>query len=535
MKFSNAPTYMPVTFASGAASGDRNTIPVPSQQSTTPGAASFTDGFPPITFQPLSSGGVPPFGADFNGILNAVSAGVQWNQAGGVYQYNATFAGAAPGGVGGYPAGALLMRADGNGYWLNLTDGNATNPDTGGAGWSALRANIGTSTIAMVAGNNTPALNAIAAGTLLLTGALSAAASLLLPLTAGASWIVANNTTGTGTVSIGGTTGAAVAIPQAASMQVYTDGTNFYAISAPTTGQYLPINGTAVAATQLATPRTFSITGMATAPAVDFDGTGNVVLNVTGLNAVTAVTVANANGVSASVANQGTTPALTLSLGAITPSSVSCTGASSAASYSTDGDVTSKGVATTADGILNAGAMIRVGAAGATGANTNYATLTGQGIEQVIAGGQGYISAYDRTADAAIQLNLAASSIVANCGVTATTWNATASDRRLKRDIKKREPRPLHRKVPYVGYIWRANRKAGIGSIAQSLRKVAPEHVHEFKLGRATRLNIDYGAAAYEQSMWAGGELDRQANLIEKQSKLIAKLEARLAKLERRA
>src|SRR5690348_5402080 len=41
---------------------------------------------------------------------------------------------------------------------------------------------------------------------------------------------------------------------------------------------------------------------------------------------VTAVTVASANGVSASVANQGTTPQLTISLGAITPTSISCTG-----------------------------------------------------------------------------------------------------------------------------------------------------------------------------------------------------------------
>lgn len=41
---------------------------------------------------------------------------------------------------------------------------------------------------------------------------------------------------------------------------------------------------------------------------------------------VTAVTVANVNGVSASVSNQGTTPQLSFSLGAITPSSVITTG-----------------------------------------------------------------------------------------------------------------------------------------------------------------------------------------------------------------
>lgn len=45
-----------------------------------------------------------------------------------------------------------------------------------------------------------------------------------------------------------------------------------------------------------------------------------------GSGTVTAVTVATANGVSASVANQGSTPELTFTLGALTPSSVAATG-----------------------------------------------------------------------------------------------------------------------------------------------------------------------------------------------------------------
>lgn len=48
---------------------------------------------------------------------------------------------------------------------------------------------------------------------------------------------------------------------------------------------YLPITGTAAAATKLATAKAFSITGGATAAAVNFDGTKNVALNVTALNA----------------------------------------------------------------------------------------------------------------------------------------------------------------------------------------------------------------------------------------------------------
>lgn len=49
--------------------------------------------------------------------------------------------------------------------------------------------------------------------------------------------------------------------------------------------KYLGINGTAKKATQLETARSISITGGATASAVSFDGTGNVALSVTSLDA----------------------------------------------------------------------------------------------------------------------------------------------------------------------------------------------------------------------------------------------------------
>jgi len=48
---------------------------------------------------------------------------------------------------------------------------------------------------------------------------------------------------------------------------------------------YLPLSGNAVSATKLQTARAFSITGGATAAAVNFDGTANVTLNVTSLGA----------------------------------------------------------------------------------------------------------------------------------------------------------------------------------------------------------------------------------------------------------
>lgn len=108
-----------------------NPIPVPSQISITPGAASFTDGFPPLTETPPGAGGVPPSGADMTGILFMISAYCAMLQAGQMPVFNAAVAAA----IGGYAAGAKLSKVTGVGTWTNLVAGNATNPDTGGANW----------------------------------------------------------------------------------------------------------------------------------------------------------------------------------------------------------------------------------------------------------------------------------------------------------------------------------------------------------------------------------------------------------------
>jgi hypothetical protein len=128
MQASNAPAKIPLPFAN---SGTKNTIPTASQIAITPGAASLTDGFPPVTRTPIAAGGVPPFGADMNGILFEISANTQWENAGGFYPYDATFSTA----IGGYPKGAVLAKVGNNGLWMSTVDNNTTNPDTGGAGW----------------------------------------------------------------------------------------------------------------------------------------------------------------------------------------------------------------------------------------------------------------------------------------------------------------------------------------------------------------------------------------------------------------
>jgi hypothetical protein len=124
------PTKTQVEFAH---SGVKNIIPVPSQQGTANGAASFEDGFPPQTMQPISAGGARPFGQDFNGILHHITRLTRWYSAGGPITYDATFAAA----VGGYPKGAVVRHKTViDRHWVNQVDGNTTDPESGGTNWN---------------------------------------------------------------------------------------------------------------------------------------------------------------------------------------------------------------------------------------------------------------------------------------------------------------------------------------------------------------------------------------------------------------
>jgi len=122
----NAPACSPAAPVPGG-----KTVPFPtvSKIGVINGAASLPDGFPPLTM--LSSGGTPPFGCDMNGILYVLSAMLAALGAGQLPLFNATLAAA----MGGYAKGAVLAKLDGSGLWMNMTPGNNTNPDTGGAGW----------------------------------------------------------------------------------------------------------------------------------------------------------------------------------------------------------------------------------------------------------------------------------------------------------------------------------------------------------------------------------------------------------------
>ncbi|WP_233867051.1 hypothetical protein [Paraburkholderia adhaesiva] len=142
MRLTDSPPPVTVPFAQN---GNRNTIPVASQTGMTKGAASFNDGFPPLTMTDPLKGGIPPFGVDMNGILFVLSQAVRWLMAGGPLVYDATFANDPN--IGGYPAGVVLLRANGQGLWLNLRDDNTIDPDAAditndgsASGWVLLNA-----------------------------------------------------------------------------------------------------------------------------------------------------------------------------------------------------------------------------------------------------------------------------------------------------------------------------------------------------------------------------------------------------------
>ena len=148
------PKFLEFWGASASPSFIRN-IPVGSQIGITNGAASLADGFPPLNFLPVGSGGVPPFGQDMNGILKQITQWSRWQNAGGLVPFDPAFAAA----ISGYPFGAMLLGAAVGVVWLSTIDDNTANPDTGGANWI----NIGASSSAIMAGVDTGAANVVTA------------------------------------------------------------------------------------------------------------------------------------------------------------------------------------------------------------------------------------------------------------------------------------------------------------------------------------------------------------------------------------
>lgn len=126
------PRYIPTPFAS---QGQKNTIPVADQGNY---LASWSLGFPPVTSEPLSEGGLPPTRLDVNGAFNVLSAFVYYLQVGGLFTFDPDLSSY----IGGYPNGMMLWYNDGtNIYPLvstkdNNTDNFISNPSYIGTSWA---------------------------------------------------------------------------------------------------------------------------------------------------------------------------------------------------------------------------------------------------------------------------------------------------------------------------------------------------------------------------------------------------------------
>lgn len=123
--------YIPVPFANGADLAYVNNIPQTRASGDPKNKATWNAGFPPITMQPVNvdgTGGIPPSGADMNGVLNTLSSHAYFAQYGVSYDWDSNIAS----NLGGYPSGAIVAYPAGNNanktLYLSLQDNNTSTP-----------------------------------------------------------------------------------------------------------------------------------------------------------------------------------------------------------------------------------------------------------------------------------------------------------------------------------------------------------------------------------------------------------------------
>lgn len=113
-------------FGAEATAGTINVIPDERPSGAAPQLASWSLGFPLITMTYPGAGGLPPFGQDMNGVLNAISQHTVYLGGGGLYKWSGAYVAAA----GGYSKGAVVQSNDGLNSYVSLVDGNATDFNT---------------------------------------------------------------------------------------------------------------------------------------------------------------------------------------------------------------------------------------------------------------------------------------------------------------------------------------------------------------------------------------------------------------------
>lgn len=204
--------------------GLKNTIPVDSSTTTdNNGVATFDKGFPPVTMQPLSAGGIPPSGKDMNGVIYSVTLQQQWQNAGAGYTFSQDFSDA----VGGYPKGSVVANSTLNGQWISLNEANTTPPEsaTGATtGWVPIN-NYGITSITLAGTSVVMSSIQAAKDRIILTGTLTANLNLIFPAWI-KSWVVQNNCTGNFSVTCKTATGSGVIVIPGLVSRLFCDGTN---------------------------------------------------------------------------------------------------------------------------------------------------------------------------------------------------------------------------------------------------------------------------------------------------------------------
>lgn len=221
MNSSDTPSRITKAFG---VNGLKNTIPVDSSSTTdNNGVATFDKGFPEVTMQPLSAGGIPPSGKDMNGVLYSTTIQQQWQNAGMTYPFSQSFSDA----VSGYPKGAIVPSSVYTGQWLNLNEANGTSPEssTGAStGWVPIN-NYGVTQITMTSGSVVMSSLQAAKDRIIISGTLTANVNLIFPAWI-KSWVVHNNCTGNFTITCRTASGTGVVVIPGLVSRIFCDGVN---------------------------------------------------------------------------------------------------------------------------------------------------------------------------------------------------------------------------------------------------------------------------------------------------------------------
>ncbi|MDE9463290.1 tail fiber protein, partial [Xenorhabdus bovienii] len=117
------PNLIPKPFAQN---GHRDEIPAGYKSDLPSQKATWDTGFPQITMMPVTAGGLPPSGRDFNGVFNQISDNIVHLSKGGKYKFSQEYANS----INGYPKGAILQSDDETKEFQSLIDNNKINFNT---------------------------------------------------------------------------------------------------------------------------------------------------------------------------------------------------------------------------------------------------------------------------------------------------------------------------------------------------------------------------------------------------------------------